>query len=336
MKGCGMHVKHLALALTIGIVSSFSGIEEVQAKNSKVINDSLVNNLSCQKLSVESIYSAIRDDAFDESRNMPIKNWGFQSGLASLAGCWALSSTQRMVAYLGRYYVQVKTPDAQVPEILDMVRGRRLVEADFTGREDVYNRPYDETRLKDYVVFPMEHGSLAESARVNSGLWSLLQTGYAQKFRYRTVTRKFRDEVEANQSRHFFRVRNLGMGLGSGVRSEKKNARTINEITNNLDRKRLTLINLRAGQLTQHIVMAKSYSHLNSNIIAIKVYDSNQPSRDQLVYYDIKRKHFYAPDIVGLIDRARASYAVGTFVVDEEEREPLEKALLAHYQQRCR
>lgn len=330
-----MKLKHVALVLAVGMSSAFGGIKKAHSKSPRLINDSLVRNLSCQNLSVDHIYAAIREDAFDESRNMPITNWGFQSGLASLAGCWALSSAQRMVAYLGRYYVKPSEQEAQIAEILDMVRGKRLVENISTGSmHDV--TPYTEYNLKAYNVFPVEEGSLAESAKNRGGLWNRLQTGYKQRLNFVNVDRKFRAEIEASQGRHFFRLRNLGMGLGSGVRDEDTNAKTINQILRNLNGKRLTLINLRAAQTIQHIVMAKSYSFLNENIIAIKAYDSNQPSKDQLVYYDRKRKHFFAPEIIGVLDRTRASYAVGTFIVDEGEREPFEKALLAHYRQRCR
>lgn len=330
-----MKLKHMALVLFMGTSSTFGGIKEAHSKGPRLINDSLVRNLSCQNLSVDHIYAAIREDAFDESRNMPITNWGFQSGLASLAGCWALSSAQRMVSYLGRYYVKPSEQQAEIPQILDMVRGKRLVENIPVGSlHDV--TPYSEYNLKAYSVFPVEEGSLAESAKFRTGLWSRLQTGYKQRLNFVNVDRKFKAEIEASQGRHFFRLRNLGMGLGSGVRDEDVNARTMNQIIRNLNGKRLTLINLRAAQTVQHIVMAKSYSFLNSNIITIKAYDSNQPSKDQLVYYDIKRKHFFAPEIIGKIEPTRASYAVGTFIVDEGEREPFEKALLAHYRQRCR
>ncbi|WP_374073837.1 hypothetical protein [Bdellovibrio bacteriovorus] len=334
----------LFFLFVLGLISSMVVASEkayAQARNI-IINDSLVLNLDCRKLSVDNIYRAIRPDAFHESRNMPIRNWPFRSGAVTIAGCWALSSTQRMVSYLARY----NTPDnrrmeQRVPRILDMVR-RASLEERIDHSEDHTNRsngtqPFISRNLKYYSVFPVPEGSLYESRRdFQNGLWNGLVEGYSQEFNGRSVLRNFQNEIEANQASHFFRAGNIGMGLGSGSRSESKNRETVAQLTRNLDGKRLTLINLRAGRTAQHIVMVKSYKRLGQSTIEFKVYDSNDPGRDASVFYSSSSAQFYAPDIVGRFVLTNETKALGVYIVDEEERVQLEAAMLAHYKVLCR
>lgn len=329
----------LFFLFVLGLISSMVVASEkayAQAKNI-IINDSLVLNLDCRKLSVDNIYRAIRPDAFHESRNMPVRNWPFRSGAVTIAGCWALSSTQRMVSYLARY----NTPDnrrmnQRVPRILDMVRRASLEERMMNG-EDRNGQPFIERNLKSYFVFPVPEGSLYESARnYQTGLWNGLMDGYEQELNGKRITRNFTNEIQANQADHFFRAGNIGMGLGSGNRSERKNRETVSQLTRNLDGKRLTLINLRAGRTAQHIVMVKSYKRLSQSIIEFKVYDSNDPGRDASVFYSASAGQFYAPDIVGRFVLTNETKALGVYIVDEEERVQLEAAMLAHYKVLCR
>ncbi|MGZ3775906.1 MAG: hypothetical protein ACXVCN_19485, partial [Bdellovibrio sp.] len=99
-----------------------------EAHPTKVISDSLVQNLECHSLNVDNIYKSIRDDAFDISHNIPIKNWSFQKGSSKIAGCWALSRTQRMISYLARYNTPSKNKmESRVVTILDMIRGASLI-----------------------------------------------------------------------------------------------------------------------------------------------------------------------------------------------------------------
>ncbi|UOF01681.1 hypothetical protein [Bdellovibrio reynosensis] len=303
--------------------------------NTKTVNDSLVQNLSCKNLSVDNIYRAIRADAFDANRNMPIQNWAFKSGMATIAGCWALSSTQRMVSYMARYNATgARSMQERIPVVLDMVRGARVVEAKTNTVDENRNR-LSEVKLPYFSVFAVEEGNLRDSRNNYNGLWNKLMDGYDQNVGGYVVRRHFRDEIEANQANHFFRFGNIGMGMGSGKRSERKNAETVEQIIRNASGKRLTLINLRAGRTLQHIVMVKSFKRLSNNIIDFTVYDSNAPERDWSVFYNGRSGQFYAPDVVDRIG-AIETKALGVFVVDEEERGKLESAMLAFYKALCK
>ena len=275
---------------------------------------------------------------------MPIINWPFRSGVGMIAGCWALSSTQRMFSYMARYHTpDSRRLDQRVPQVLDMVRRARLEAIVGSGGDTTY--PEDSTASRQFVsrklpyfsVFPVAEGSLNES-RLNyqNGLWNGLTRGYEQTFNGHKVSRNFRAEIEANQTAHFFRFGNVGMGIGTGVRSESTNRKTLEQLTRNLDGRRLTLINLRAGRTYQHVVMAKSYKRLANGLIEIKVYDSNHPVKDATVFFSNKAGHFYAPEIIERFAPGKGSNALGVFIVDEEERTAFESAMLAYYKALCR
>ena len=67
----------------------------LQAKN---ISDELVENLSCENITTDSIYAHIKDDGFSVERSILQQNWS--TGV--IANCWSLSHAQRLHFYLGR------------------------------------------------------------------------------------------------------------------------------------------------------------------------------------------------------------------------------------------
>lgn len=301
--------------------------------SSKKVSDSLVNELSCQKLSIDNIYRAIKPEAFSSNLHMPVRNWDFRSGLATLGGCWGLSSTQRMLFYLARYDEPTRLRvEEQVPPLLDLIRGETLylLKDDNNGPDRIASR-----KLKKYQVFPIEKNSLQEDWWHPTSLWGKLMEGYVQNVEGRKVRRHFREEIQANQGRHFYRIGNVGMAAGSGARSGDENADTVQQLRHNLDGKRLTLVNLRPGRTSQHIVVVKSYT-ISQGIITFKVYDSNAPEKDWDLKYSVARRTFYAPEVVDRIADVSGYTALGVYVVDEEEREAFEDAMLAHYKVKCR
>ncbi|QDK38280.1 hypothetical protein [Bdellovibrio sp. NC01] len=289
----------------------------------KIITDSLVRNLSCNNISTAAIYAAIRDDAFDEVRNIPTENWAFNSGGFPIANCWALSSTQRMFSYLARYNESsVDHSEEQTRKVLNMIR-RSEPSLDYDHPEKVREFP-----LRNYEVFKLSENSLGQGYfKGGQNLWTDMANGISGET---GKVRRFKGEVEYNQSFRFFRFGNIGMGAGSGARDQGTNVETANQLMRNLSGKRLTLINLRVDQTTQHVVMAKSFTKDASGVIRFTVYDSNQPVRDQSVIFDPTSQQFYAPTVLG------TNAALGTFIVSEDERGDFERALLKHYQAVCK
>jgi len=319
------------------MISSAEFVSAAPAVSSRSINDSLVQNLSCQNLSVNTIYRAIREDAFAESRNMDIVNWGYSSGGFTLGNCWALSSTQRMFSYLARYNQSSNlTKEARRELVLNMVRRGVPAVQEEAGSTEKGNRTQGRDRvvtkaLKSYSVFPVEGSSVVDSY----DFWWDLRAGYDMNLSKKyTVKRAFREEVQVNQGDHFYRMGNVGMGLGSGATSPKENYETLKTLIRNADGKRLTLVNLRMDRTVQHIVMVKSYKKTGSGDVVFTVYDSNQPTRDQEIIYYARSGTFTAPGV------AKALFVVtkplGVFVVDEEERQAFEVAMLKHYRSACK
>ncbi|KHD88200.1 MAG: hypothetical protein OM95_10580 [Bdellovibrio sp. ArHS] len=333
-----MRILLLLFLFIIGLFSSLVvSAEKAFAQSSKnkvrVIDDSLVENLRCTNLTVDNIYKAIRADAFTADRNMPVTNWSFRSGLVPIAGCWALSSTQRMFSYLARYNTVGTQPmSARVPMVLDMVRGQSLVAAE---PRETLNAPRYEARKANFAVFAVERNTLSDT-NVYNGLWAELGFGYDQYFHGERVRRNFRDDIETNQANRFFRFGNIGMTFKSAERSVKANWETMAQLLKNLNGKRLTLINLRVERTIQHVVMLKSYKKNKNNLYEFTAYDSNQPYKDVTLYFDGTSGQFYSPEIVRGFVYQNASRPVGAFIVSEDERTPLEKALLTHYKGRCR
>jgi hypothetical protein len=305
--------------------------------SARTINDSLVQNLSCQNLSVNTIYRAIREDAFAESRNMDIVNWAYSSGGFTLANCWGLSSTQRMLSYMARYNESSNiSKEARRELVLNMVRRAVPAVQGEAGSTEKGNRTQSRERvvnrnLKAYSVFPVEGSTVVDSY----DFWWDLRAGYDMSLSKKyTVRRSLREDVQVNQTEHFYRMSNVGMGLGSGATSSKDNYESLKTMMRNADGKRLTLINLRLDRTLQHIVMVKSYKKTGSGDVVFTVYDSNQPKLDQEVIYDSRSGAFTAPGI------ARSLYVatkpIGVFIVDEDERELYEVAMLKHYRSVCK
>lgn len=309
----------------------------VKPATGRVINDSLVENLRCQNLNVDSIYRAIREDAFSEARNMDIENWGYSSGGFPLANCWALSSTQRMFSYLARYnqpntmgrQARLEMVSNQVRRAIPSVQSQQGTSergSRSTADERIVNRD-----LKKFSVFPVEGPSLAGTYE----FWWELRAGYDMNLSRRyTVKRSFREDVQHNQTNHFFRMGNVGMGLGSGATSPKENYESLKTMMRNADGKRLTLVNLRMARTNQHVVMIKSYKKISTGDVVFTVYDSNQPLRDQELIYNVRSGTFTSHGIAKYYSIPLRP--MGLFIVDEEERQDFEVAMLNHYRSACK
>lgn len=320
----------LLFLFIFGLISSFvfMASEAFAARGEdKTISDSLVLELSCNKLSVDNIYKAIRDDAFDESFNVPVQNWAIEdASLPGIANCWALAKAQRMFSYLARYNTSSDKPlAARVEVVLDMIRGSRLV------------KKGTEKPLQSYQVFEVEESNLKSAKKsVGWNLWKGITYGYSQKLGSDYVFRKLQNEIESLQENRFFTAKNIGMILKGRDRSAEKNRQTLKTLIKNLDGKRLTLLDLRMKRTSQHVVMAKSYTAFSNGSYVFTVYDSNYPWADSLVYFNGETNSFTAPHIVRKFVDEGYDLPVGVFIVDEDERKPFETAMMVHYKKLCR
>ena len=56
------------------------------------VSDRLVENLNCQNISAQEIYSKIRSNAYSVQAHIPTENWSS----APLGMCWSLAHSQRI------------------------------------------------------------------------------------------------------------------------------------------------------------------------------------------------------------------------------------------------
>ncbi|MGZ3773709.1 MAG: hypothetical protein ACXVCY_11060, partial [Pseudobdellovibrionaceae bacterium] len=188
-------------------------------------------------------------------------------------------------------------------------------------------------------VFAVEESNLSGSmidSKFSANLWENLQIGYNQFFGAVKIQRNFREEIEALEARLFFRIKNIRMILKKGDRSKRQNYESAKLLFKNLNGKRLTLLNLRMDRARQHVVMAKSYKKVSSNLYEIKVYDSNSPTHDPSLFFHSDSLTFSAPEILRRFKDSNPNRDIGLFIVDEEDRVQFEQAMLDHYRERCR
>lgn len=91
---------------------------------SQVISDSLVENLSCDDLSVEAIFQSIRSHSFSESYHLPLVNYSFETKEGICSG---LSSLQRYFFYFARFSETQPLSQSDITALTDMLRGRRSI-----------------------------------------------------------------------------------------------------------------------------------------------------------------------------------------------------------------
>lgn len=307
----------------------------------KTVTDSLVANLSCDNLSTSSILIKIRPTAFSSANHMPIKNWSFSSGGIGLAACWGMSSTQRKLFYLLRLS-EKSAPALNLQSALDTVRGTKVdYEIIKPANGQMETQRLFEPKLTEYSVIPLTERNIVEEWGRNTGLSFLdkMLKGAMFKNGRDTLFRGLRTEVERSQELHFFRPGNIDMGAGSGPRDPADNRKTLERLMFNMSSNRLSLINLRLEMTTQHIVIPKTFTKDDKGNVWIRAYDSNQPSQDQLIYFDKANGHFYSPQIMGKFmgDYSGTDYTrpLGVYIVDEEERGYIEATLLKYYKAVC-
>ncbi|WP_413584600.1 hypothetical protein [Bdellovibrio sp. HCB274] len=308
------------------------------AADSKLVTDTLVKDLSCRNLSVDSIYSAIQPgSAFHIFYHIPVQNWYFKSGGPNLGVCWGLASVQRKMFYLARFEEKEELDKQELMRrTLNMVRGHELSPVQTgNGRERMLKTPF-----KNYEVLKFSDLSLLSSwAREDQkpdGLFPIINKGYKEVVNGDTYWKTFKMDVQRAQQERFFRGSNLSMVVGAqDNRSTVDNLLTFSTLKRNLKGNRLTLLNLRFGRYDQHVVVAKEFRTIGDKP-AIVVYDSNNPLQNGVIYFDEQTKTFHSPGIYrGVVSEGDPERAIGVYIMDEEERGPIEAAMLKHYQAQC-
>ncbi|MBO9666901.1 MAG: hypothetical protein J7501_08820 [Bdellovibrio sp.] len=293
----------------------------------KVVSDSLVKNLPCSQVSAKEIYRRIDNSQFSSFYHQAVVNWPFNVGVYDIAACWSLSRSQRLFFYLARWNTPMPSQPGLTQELLNMIRGS--IPFSSPGSSRVSEMP-----LKPLKVFNNEDDHLES----HHGLMSTLMDGIDQYLpANHLVNRNFRSEIEFYQTQRFHKFsKNLKYVIGTGARSDRRNRQTKDTLVKNLRQNLLTMIILRPTRIAQHVVLVKRFEQLSNGDIDFWVYDSNQPTRDQRLTYRANADDFFAPEIIwGFVSPKKVNEAVGIYIVDEEDRAPIEQALLTHYRNLC-
>lgn len=334
------------------------------------ITDSLVANLSCDQVTPENIYAHIRPDAFDLNKHLPIHNWSFKKGPYKLGVCWSLSHTQRIFYYLARWQdnePEIYGNEEDVIHILNLIRGSQPVRGALAKVK--------EQRLKRFSTFSIDSFSLDAGifSQVFTGVWDELPFAYNLKSLLPEITplteltdfqseddrllssnfnpeefpqlanfpnfqlfRQFKTEIEKYQTWRFHQLKNSPLIKEPVPRPQVVNARTAQELVSFIDQRRLPLVDIKVNLNTQHIVLVKSYEKIGEEII-FHVYDSNYPQVENSIIFSSEQNQFRASSIIRKFRGVKnAEQFVSVYIIDNEDHQKIERALLEHYQQACK
>ena len=233
-----------------------------------------------------------------------------------------------MFFYLNRWnsLVAAKPNDTKIQGLLNFIRGS----TPYTQGEEKWILDAPLTRLQ---VF----GSAESNFDKKSGLMAGLNTGIKQLFpNNRTEKRNFKSEIEHYQKERFAKFKNVKYIIGTGSRSENSNRDTKDALIRSLEANRLPMIVLRAIRKTQHVVLAKHFEVLSNGDIEFTLYDSNLPDKDQTLTYKQADQNFYAPVVTAEFTYTKyAKDPLGVYIVDQDDFDPIDKALVEHYTALC-
>ncbi|WP_413293454.1 hypothetical protein ACLSU7_18900 [Bdellovibrio sp. HCB185ZH] len=318
------------------LISITSFHHRTLAAEAKSISDSFVKQLSCQNLTVDSIYQAIQPTAFHRYFHIPVANWKFHSGGPTLGVCWGLSSAQRKMFYLARFDEKEELSRSDLlRKTLTMFRGAEFTaQQSGNGQARMIQTPATLEVLKYSDRSLMSSWALEE--RKPDGLFPMLNRGYKETINGAATWMTFKLDLERSQQQHFFRGGNLKMIAGDTAdRSSVENLLTVTQLEKNLKAKRLTMMVLRGGTTTQHVVVAKEIIDMGKYFL-IMVYDSNNPLVDMPMYYQKSTQSFHAPAIMSILEKSGDhGRPLGVFIVDEDEQVSIDAALLKYYKAEC-
>jgi hypothetical protein len=266
------------------------------------ISDSLVRNLSCKNLTEANVLKSLQPDAFDRSRELPIRNWDSNG----IANCWGLALAQRDVFYFMRFGVS-NLPSLEQRNYTEDVA--RMISGDDAWRK-IYRVPYGQSSLgSGYNAGG--GGGAALLAELNS-----LDDG-----------NDFTRRIETREKNRFFNPANLIYVAGGGALPVSTNRSNIKLIISDLRQGRLPLLNLRAAVTAQHIVIVRRVESQGDGNYDLHIYDPNAPGSDSVMQFSDGEFHFS-----GL---GQEDDVVGVFVVDEGDMNNIQRKMYDYYAEIC-
>ncbi len=304
MKSATSHAFGLVVATAIIFLAS-------QQAAGGFISDHRVKNLNCSNVNADSVAKALRDEAFEVSQHLPVRNWAFRYGLYDLAGCWSLSRFQRLY-----FYLREPGRNPAFADFSNQARSREMYEDEHEWKPVPLDKYWFVPDFTDPIWAKWEKGT------VESG-WSA-----------RPLERGLKPDIEYYQALRFHQLENIRYLNGPNERTRAENAKLINEIHGLLQSGRHPLILLRPDRYYQHVVLAKKIDFTPEGA-TIWVYDSNSPWIERPLYWHRSEQMFSAFEIIDGMPVPDSKAFVGVFIIDQDENERLLESLAAHYKSQC-
>ena len=309
-----------------------------ESKPSKVINDSLVKNLSCNTLTRDNVLLSLQPSAFDKAKHLPLRNWD----ATGIQQCWGLAFFQRRLFYLSRFADVDRPLSSQTRnDMIDLISTnapQKIVQLPRThlnhfatmviepNGTSIYQKAL-ESLAKDDMV-PMQDVNSTNSIFFGMFLPKYPNSIYGELIKSEGK-RSIKDSVEDLQRKLFFRFDNISLLTGNIITTEKQNRETLSRIQDNLGQGRLPLVVVRQKIVSQHVLLIKSIEKISEEVYKIRCYDSSSPHSDTIIYY--KKGKFVGMSAVG----ANVETETGIYIQDEEDMNQIQDLVFKYYKKLC-
>ncbi len=269
------------------------------------ISDSLVRNLSCDGLTVDSVFDSIRSDAFSSERQIQLVNRSVRNGKGV---CNGLATVQRLFFYLLRFEERSFTSE-EIASILPVLRGHK-------NRTPLNSRDHFAYQIVDRRVF-----SAPMKSSIEESLTDLVDQLDANE--------ALSHIVDGLQFRKNFFPYSVPSFVSLVFYSRERNRNLIRKIVDDLKRNRIHKLGLFRGKDGHAVLPTKVIFDSPSKVI-LGVYDPNYPWFSVDLVWTPDSLHY---DGIGTFNQSENLTAS---ISDDLELHAIEKILLRYYQQQCR
>ena len=281
------------------------------------VSDEFVKSLKCDQLSIDSIYSSLAPAAYGRNRWIYTNNsTDMQVNVrGSLGDCWSLARWQRLALTLGRKSNSKLKYSTHV--ISNLIRNTQD-----DGR----------TALAAYHAFGFPMGA---GDRIDLGEYIRdLQNDRSFK-----LARSYYKDLHFYQQSEFYRFSNLY--YVTAIRTMSQNFAEMKTISHLAVTHRLPIVILRFNPFDQHVVLIKDVFKDGANSWKFEAIDPNFPEDEGNWHLVLKKTDsgitlVYGADYPNISDPHPQPKPVDVFLVGEDERPKIDRALLRYYQDLCR
>jgi|GEM_PF-3509301 len=271
------------------------------------INDSLVSNLDCKKLTPYNVLTYVRPDAFSKDRHIPFINWWtpFQPG-----NCWGLSQAQRRLFYLMRF--NERDPS------------KKVTKTEYSQLLTIVGPSFENLQIENMISTP--YNSLNKIGWFNGNFLQEPAGVFHDILRlFKNSSQIFKEQIESAQDLLQSDIENINILLDSRKHDHRMNYMTYQTILSSLKMGRMPLLVIKLSLVDFHVILVKRT--LGNGL---EIYDSNSPFLTKKMYYI--NGEFFIPEInMGQTGKE----PLDIFLRGEDEMNRLAQINFNYYQKRC-